>query len=89
MRLYTCNATTYDVEQYFSSAPSQLCYSHSECAGAPFAVNSAKECCVGTDSGMSYADSSGTCIISQCIGTSNNNNSMHGSVVTLKCTFLH
>ena len=56
-----------------SSALSQQCYSESGCAGVPFAVNSAKECCVGTDNGHSYADGNGTCIISQCTGTPNNN----------------
>ena len=28
----------------------------------------ARDCCVGTDDGQSYANSSGTCVVTQCIG---------------------
>ena len=28
----------------------------------------AKDCCVGTNNGQSYANSSGTCVVTQCIG---------------------
>ena len=60
-----CEYTT----SVLSTVLSQRCYLQSDCAsGDSFAVSSAKECCVETDNGMSYADDTGTCIISQCIG---------------------
>ena len=49
---------------------SQECYNQPNCTGDSVAVlvSIAKECCVGTNDGMSFADENGTCIVSQCIG---------------------
>ena len=49
---------------------SQTCYSQADCTGdvveAPGLT--IKDCCVGTNNGQSFADSSGTCIEDQCVG---------------------
>ena len=49
---------------------SQTCYSQADCTGdvveAPGLT--IKDCCVGTNDGQSFADSSGTCIEDQCVG---------------------
>ena len=49
---------------------SQICYSQADCTGdvveAPGLT--IKDCCVGTNDGQSFADSSGTCIEDQCVG---------------------
>ena len=49
---------------------SQTCYSQADCTGdvveAPGPT--VKDCCVGTNGGQSFADSSGTCIEDQCVG---------------------
>ena len=49
---------------------SQKCYSQANCTGdvveAPGLT--IKDCCVGTNDGQSFADSSGTCIEDQCVG---------------------
>ena len=46
------------------------CYSRADCTGdvveAPGLT--IKDCCVGTNGGQSFADSSGTCIEDQCVG---------------------
>ena len=48
---------------------SQQCYNQPNCVGdVVLGPTTAKECCVGTDDGMSFGDSSGTCTVSQCIG---------------------
>ena len=54
----------------FSNAVlSQQCYNRPNCVGDVLSVpTTAKECCVETDDGMSFGDSSGTCTVSQCIG---------------------
>ena len=49
---------------------SQTCYLQADCTGdvveAPGLT--VKDCCVGTNDGQSFADSSGTCIEDQCVG---------------------
>ena len=48
---------------------SQQCYTQSNCVGDVVSgPTTAEECCVGTDDGMSFEDSSGTCTVSQCVG---------------------
>ena len=52
---------------------SQQCYSQPNCvAGSqidtPADTPTAKDCCVGTNEGQSYADSGGNCIVQQCVG---------------------
>ena len=47
----------------------QQCYNEPNCAGDVVpGPTTAEECCVGTDDGMSFGDSGGTCTASQCIG---------------------
>ena len=53
----------------FISVLSQQCYNRPNCAGDVVPEpTTAEECCVGTDEGMSYGISGGTCTVSQCIG---------------------
>ena len=48
---------------------SQQCYNQPNCTGDVVSgVTTAKECCVGTDDGMSFGVSGGSCTVSQCIG---------------------
>ena len=48
---------------------SQQCYNQPNCAGDVVSgPTTAEECCVGTDDGMSFGVSGGTCTVSQCIG---------------------
>ena len=49
---------------------SQTCYSQADCTGDVVEVPglTVKDCCVGTNDGQSFADSSGTCIEDQCVG---------------------
>ena len=48
---------------------SQRCYNQTNCAGDVVpGPTTAEECCVGTDDGMSFGVSGGTCTVSQCIG---------------------
>ena len=53
---------------------SQVCYSQPGCEGdivtAPGPT--ARDCCVGTDDGMSYLDDSVNCTVLQCIGMYSN-----------------
>ena len=42
-----------------------ICFSNSGCTGAQISASSARDCCVGTDDGLSYG-SPGTC--RECIG---------------------
>ena len=48
----------------------QVCYSEPSCAGGIIEAPgpTVKDCCVGTNDGQSYADSSGTCVEDQCVG---------------------
>ena len=49
---------------------SQQCYNQPNCAGDVVSgATTAEECCVGTDDGMSFEDSGGTCTVTQCVGT--------------------
>ena len=49
---------------------SQMCYSQANCTGVVVEAPglTVKDCCVGTNDGQSFADSSGTCIEDQCVG---------------------
>ena len=48
---------------------SQQCYNQPNCTGDVVpGPTTAEECCVGTDDGMSFGDSGGTCTVSQCVG---------------------
>ena len=51
---------------------SQNCYSEPNCQGdlvQPGVVVTARDCCVGTDEGMSFSRDNGTtCTLFQCIG---------------------
>ena len=54
----------------FSNAVlSQECFTQPNCVGSSlnFTVSSARECCAGTEEGMSYSEN-GTCTVTQCIG---------------------
>ena len=46
------------------------CYSQPGCMGDMVTVPgpSARDCCVGTDDGLSYSNDSETCIVVQCVG---------------------
>ena len=45
-----------------------ICFSNSDCTGAQISAGSARDCCVGTDDGLSYG-SPGDC--RECIGEYN------------------
>ena len=52
---------------------SQQCYSQPDCeAGSEIETTAdtptARDCCVGTNEGRSYAESGGNCIVPQCVG---------------------
>ena len=52
---------------------SPQCYSQLNCETGseietPADTPTAKDCCVGTNEGQSYADSGGNCIVPQCLG---------------------
>ena len=49
----------------FQEGSSQLCYNSTDCTGARVAATDERNCCVGTDDGLSFHDGS-TC--SLCIG---------------------
>ena len=42
------------------------CYSSTSCSGDVVQAISAKDCCVGTDNGLSFSDSGDTCTV--CVG---------------------
>ena len=46
----------------------QLCFTSKDCKGTYTPMSTARQCCVDTDDGMSYAEH-GTCIVPQCKGT--------------------
>ena len=49
---------------------SQTCFSQPNCQGdmvQPGVVVTARDCCVGTNEGMSFSSDVGTCIVQQCI----------------------
>ena len=48
----------------------QGCYTGENCDGTYTPKSTARQCCVDTDDGMSYADGSGTCVVPQCKGIS-------------------
>ena len=51
---------------------SQQCYNQPNCAGDVVSgPTTAEECCIGTDDGMSFGVSGGTCTFSQCVGNWN------------------
>ena len=58
------------VELFCYSGNLQQCYSQPNCvAGSEIALTpTSKDCCTGTNDGQSYADSSGNCVVSQCVG---------------------
>ena len=52
---------------------SQQCYSQPNCEAGfeietPADTPTARDCCVGTNEGQSYADSGGNCTVPQCVG---------------------
>ena len=54
---------------FSNTALPQQCYNQPNCAGDVVSgPTTAEECCVGTDDGMSFGVSGGTCTVSQCIG---------------------
>ena len=53
---------------FFSNAVfSQECFPQPNCVGSSFTMSSARECCAGTEEGMSFSEG-GTCTFTQCIG---------------------
>lgn len=70
MQLHACPSYNAPVVIYFSNDAgfSQLCYSERDCAGDTFAAATAKDCCVGTDEGLSFSADGVTCTVAQCIG---------------------
>ena len=70
---------TYCIQHYSTmniiiAGVSQQCYSQANCvAGSEIDVpgvenSTAKDCCVGTNHGQSFANSDGVCSVTQCIG---------------------
>ena len=59
------------VQMYVCTAGlSQTCFSQPNCQGGvvqPGVVITARDCCVGTNEGMSFSNDVGTCIVAQCI----------------------
>ena len=51
----------------FFSGSAHECYYLPDCQGESFPVENARECCVGTEDGVSYSQD-GDCTIRQCIG---------------------
>ena len=61
---YICN---YNPCVSSNAVLSQECFPQPNCVGSSFTVSSARECCAGTEEGMSYSEG-GTCTVTQCIG---------------------
>ena len=51
----------------FFSGSAHECYYLPDCQGESFPVENARECCVGTEDGVSYSHDS-DCTVRQCIG---------------------
>ena len=67
---------------------SQQCYNQPNCTEDVVpGPTTAEECCVGTDDGMSFGYSGGTCTVSQCIGNWNMFIDMYTKYYNSVCIF--